>query len=268
MTGWEWPLAYLALGAVVGWLGGLFGIGGGLILVPVLLFSFEAQHFAAANLLHLALGSSMATILFTSLSSMRQHHKHGAVVWRAVLGFTPGILLGAALGTTFAASVPQQFLAMFFALFVYAVSAQILLDIRPHPSRQLPGAGGMTLFGTLTGSLSSLVSIGGGTFVVPFLVWCNVLLRHAIGTSAAVGFPVALGGTAGYIVTGWSAIELPAPHLGYVYLPALLWIALASIVAAPFGARAAHRMKVEMLRKLFAVLLMAVATKMLLNITG
>lgn len=268
MTGWEWPLAYLALGAVVGWLGGLFGIGGGLILVPVLLFSFEAQHFPAANLLHLALGTSMATILFTSLASMRQHHKHGAVNWRVVFGVTPGILLGAALGTTFAAGVSPQFLAAFFALFVYAVAAQILLDMRPHPSRQLPGVPGMTLFGALTGSLSTLVSIGGGTFVVPFLVWCNLTLRHAIGTSAAVGFPVALGGTAGYIVTGWSEIELPAAHLGYVYLPALLWIALASIVAAPFGARAAHRMKVGMLRKLFAVLLMAVATKMLLNVSA
>lgn len=265
MTGYEWPLAYLALGAIVGWLGGLFGIGGGLILVPALLFSFEAQHFAAANLLHLALGTSMATILFTSLASMRKHHEHGAVNWRVVRAITPGILLGTALGTLFASSVSPQFLAVFFALFVYFAATQILLDIRPHPSRQLPGTAGMTLFGTLTGALSSLVSIGGGTFVIPFLVWCNVSLRHAIGTSAAAGFPVALGGTAGYIVTGWSGTNLPSPHLGYVYLPALLWIALASVIAAPFGAKAAHRMKVGMLRKLFAILLIVIATNLLLK---
>jgi uncharacterized membrane protein YfcA len=265
MTGIEWPLAYLALGAVVGWLGGLFGIGGGLILVPVLLFSFEAQRFPDAISMHLALGTAMATILFTSLASMRQHHRHGAVNWRVVRSISPGILLGTALGTLFASSVSPQFLAVFFALFVYFAATQILLDIRPHPSRQLPGATGMTLFGTLTGSLSSLVSIGGGTFVVPFLVWCNIPLRHAIGTSAAVGFPVALGGTAGYIATGWAEASLPEPHLGYVYLPALLWIALASIVAAPFGARAAHRMKVGMLRKLFAILLVTIATNLLLK---
>lgn len=267
MTGLEWPLTYLALGLVVGWLGGLFGIGGGLILVPVLLSSFEARHFAAANLLHLALGTSMATILFTSLASMRKHHQHGAVNWHVVRRITPGILLGAALGTTFAASVSPRYLAIFFALFVYFAAAQMLLDKRPHPSRQLPGIAGMTLFGTLTGSLSSLVSIGGGTLIVPFLVWCNLSLRHAIGTSAAIGFPVALGGTAGYIVTGWQD-TLPAPHLGYVYLPAMLWVALASIVSAPFGAKAAHRMKLGLLRKLFAVLLIVLATKMLLNLSA
>ncbi len=265
MTGVEWPIAYLALGAVVGWLGGLFGIGGGLILVPVLLFSFEAQHFPAANLMHLALGTSMATILFTSLASMRQHHQHGAVNWMVVRTISPGILLGTALGTLFASGVSPQFLAVFFALFVYFAATQILLDMRPHPARQLPGTAGMTLFGTLTGSLSSLVSIGGGTFVVPFLIWCNVPLRHAIGTSAAVGFPVALGGTLGYVATGWPETGLPALHLGYVYLPAMLWIALASIVTAPLGAKAAHHMKVGRLRKLFAILLIAVATRLLLK---
>lgn len=265
MTGIEWPVAYLALGAIVGWLGGLFGIGGGLILVPVLLFSFEAQHFPDAISMHLALGTTMATILFTSFASMRQHHRHGAVNWRVVRNISPGILLGTALGTLFAASVSPNFLAVFFALFVYFAATQILLDLRPHPSRQLPGATGMTLFGTLTGTLSSLVSIGGGTFVVPFLVWCNVPLRHAIGTSAAVGFPLALGGTLGYIAAGWTEINVPVPHLGYVYLPALLWVALASIVAAPFGAKATHRMKVGRLRKLFAILLIAVATRLLLK---
>lgn len=265
MTGIAWPVAYLALGAVVGWLGGLFGIGGGLILVPALLFSFEAQQFPDTISMRLALGTAMATILFTSLASMRQHHEHGAVNWRVVRTITPGILLGTALGTLFASSVSPQFLAVFFALFVYFAATQILLDIRPHPSRQLPGATGTTLFGTLTGSLSSLVSIGGGTFVVPFLIWCNVPLRHAIGTSAAVGFPVALGGTLGYVATGWAAANLPAPHLGYIYLPPLLWIALASIVTAPLGARAAHRMKVGRLRKLFAILLIAVATRLLLK---
>jgi uncharacterized membrane protein YfcA len=260
-----WAPDYVLLGATVGFLGGLFGIGGGTILVPVLLFLFEAQRFPAADLMHLALGTSMATILFTSIASMAKHHQHGAVDWRVVRNITPGILLGTALGAATAASISPRFLGIFFSLFVYFAAAQILLDARPEPSRQLPGAIGMTLTGMFTGWLSTLVSIGGGTVVVPFLVWCNFTLRNAIGTSAAIGFPVAVGGTLGYIVTGISRAALPASSLGFVYLPALFWVALASIVTAPLGALAAHRIKVGLLRKLFAVLLVVLATKLLLK---
>ena len=259
----EWMLAYLLLGASVGLLGGLFGIGGGTVLVPVLLFLFDAQHFPPEHLLHLALGTSMATIIFTAMASLYQHHQHRAVNWSVVRTITPGILIGTALGTLLVTSIPTHFLGIFFALFVYFAAAQILLDVRPHASRQLPGMIGMTLTGTLTGMLSSLVSIGGGTIVTPFLLWCNVPLRNAIGTSAAIGFPVAVGGTIGYVVTGMSHAALPAPNLGFVYLPALLWVALASVITAPLGAKATHHMKVKILRKLFAVLLIALATNML-----
>jgi uncharacterized protein len=261
----EWALAYLLLGAAVGFLGGLFGIGGGTVLVPVLLFLFEAQRFPATDLMHLALGTSMATILFTSIASMVKHHQHGAVNWRVVRNITPGILIGTSLGALSAANVSPRFLGIFFSLFVYFASAQILLDAKPKASRQLPGATGITLAGIFTGWLSTLVSIGGGTVVIPFLVWCNVALRNAIGTSAAIGFPVAVGGTLGYIVTGISHTALPASSLGFVYLPALLWVALASVITAPLGAHAAHRMKVELLRKLFAAMLIALATTLMLK---
>jgi len=264
----EWHVAYLLLGATAGFLAGLFGVGGGTILVPVLLFLFDAQHFPDEHVMHLALGTSMAVILFTSLASMRKHHQHGAVNWGVVRKLTPGILLGAALGTLLAASIPTRGLGIFFALFVYFAAAQILLDVRPHASRQLPGIAGMTLTGVFTGWLSSLVSVGGGTIVTPFLLWCNVSLRKAIGTSAAIGFPVAAGGTLGYIVTGLSSHTLPQPSLGFVYLPALLWIAIASITTAPLGAMTAHRMKIGVLRKLFAVLLIALASKMFWKILG
>ena len=259
----EWHVVYLILGATAGFLAGLFGVGGGLLMVPVLLFVFDAQHFPAEHTMHLALGTSMATILFTSLSSLRKHHQHGAVIWRVVRNITPGILLGTALGALLAAAIPARGMAIFFALFVYFAAAQILLDKRPKPSRQLPGMAGMTLTGTFTGWISSLVSIGGGTVIVPFLVWCNVPIRNAIGTSAAIGFPIAVGGTLGYIATGMNLPALPAPSLGFVYLPALLWVALASVTTAPLGAMAAHRMEVGLLRKLFAVLLLVLATKLL-----
>lgn len=262
----EWYAAYLALGTFVGFFAGLFGVGGGLVLVPVLLFLFDAQHFPAEHVMHVALGTSMATILFTSLASLRKHHQHSAVNWRVVYSITPGILLGTGLGALLAASIPTRGLGIFFSLFVYFAATQILLDRRPPSSRQLPGMAGMTAVGTFTGWISSLVSIGGGTVVVPFLIWCNVPLRHAIGTSAAIGFPVAVGGTLGYIATGMNISILPAPNLGFVYLPALFWIALASISTAPLGAMAAHHIKVGLLRKLFAVLLLVLATKLLLKV--
>lgn len=259
----EWYVAYLTLGAIAGYLAGLFGVGGGLLLVPVLLLLFDAQQFPAEHVMHLALGTSMANILFTSLASMRKHHQHRAVNWRVVRNITPGILLGTGIGAVFATSISPHLLGIFFALFVYFAAAQILLGVRPHASRQLPGMAGMTITGILTGWLSSMVSIGGGTVAVPFLLWCNVSLRNAIGTSAAIGFPVAVGGTIGYVVTGMSIYALPAYSLGFVYLPALLWVALASVITAPLGAKATHHMKTGVLRKLFALLLIALATKML-----
>ena len=264
----EWVAAYLVLGALVGFFAGLFGIGGGLLLVPALLLVFEAQHFSAGIAMHLALGTSMATIVFTSLSSLRTHHQHGAVNWRVVRRITPGILFGTALGAVIAGAVSARGLSIFFAVFVYFSAAQMLLDLRPHASRQLPGLAGMSLMGTFTGGISSLVSIGGGALIVPFLVWCNVSLRHAIGTAAAIGFPVALGGTLGYIFTGLDQPALPHDSAGYVYLPALLWVALSSVFTAPLGAKAAHRWPLKWLRRGFACLLLILATKMLLKVLG
>jgi len=259
----DWVPAYLTLGALTGFLAGLFGVGGGLILVPVLTLFFAAQHFPAHHLLHLALGTSMATIFFTSIASLSRHHQHGAVDWPVVWRITPGLLLGTAIGATTAAILPARGLGIFFALFVYLIATQILFGREPHPARQLPGRSGMTLFGTATGWISSLISIGGGAITVPFLVWCNVPLRRAIGTAAALGLPIAAGGTLGYIMIGMDINGLPEPHLGYIHLPALLWVALASMLTAPFGARMAHRLRVELLRRLFAVLLIALATRLL-----
>lgn len=261
----EWLLAYMLLGTIAGFMGGMFGIGGGTILVPLFLWLFEAQHFPAEHTMHLALGTAMATILFTSLASLRKHHQHGAVDWQIVRTITPGILAGTALGAVSAALVSPHFLMIFFALFVYFAAAQILLDIKPHAGRNLPGMNGIRLFGTFTGWLSSLVSIGGGTVVIPFLIWCNVSLRRAIGTASAIGFPIAAGGTIGYILIGLHLPALPELHLGFIYLPALFWAALASVITAPMGAKTAHRINVSSLRKGFAILLLVLATKLLLK---
>jgi len=257
---------YLAIGSVSGFFAGLLGIGGGIILVPALLVAFGFAGFPQSVIFQVALGTSMATILFTALSSLRSHHRHGAVSWPVVLNFTPGVLLGTALGTLAARHVSTAGLTTFFAFFLIAVAIQLGLGLRPRPGRILPGRLGQALAATLIGIVSALAAVGGGAMTVPFLTWCNVPIRNAIGTAAAVGFPIALGGTLGFIVNGWTVPALPPGSLGFVYLPALLWTVLAGVMTAPLGARAAHVLPAVVLRRVFAVLLLLVAAKMLASL--
>ena len=258
--------SYLALGAGVGLLAGLLGVGGGAVIVPVLTFFFTAHGFLPEYIQHLALGTSLASILFTSLSSVRSHHGRGAVDWRALRAITPGILLGTFFGAWLASYMSGRLLKLIFVCFAYFVVLQMLLNVKPKPGRELPGAAGMSVAGGITGMLSSFVGIGGGAVSVPFLTWCNVPLRTVIGTSAAIGFPIALAGTAGFVINGLRASGLPPLSLGFVYLPALLGISIASVLTAPLGAKLAHSLPVSKLKKLFALLLFTVATKILIGL--
>jgi uncharacterized membrane protein YfcA len=262
-----WIAAYLALGAFAGVFAGMLGIGGGLVLVPALALMFAAQaQFPAGEILHVALGTSMASIIFTAIASIRTHHRHGAIRWDVVKTITPGILVGTGLGTLVAASVPTRPLAVFFTFFVCLVAVQMAMNLKPKATRELPGSVGIAGVGLGIGILSSLVAIGGGSLTVPFLTWCNVRIQHAIGTSAAVGLPIAIGGTAGYVFNGWGKAGLPAGSLGYVYLPALAILVAATMVTAPVGARMAHRLPVATLKRIFAGLLILLAAKMLWNL--
>lgn len=263
MTIW---LLYLCLGAFAGILAGLFGVGGGLIIVPMLTFAFTYQHFPSDYILHLALGTSLATIMFTSLSSLRAHHGRGAVNWQIVRRITPGIVAGTFAGSWVAAQLSTRFLKGFFVAFMYYVAVQMLLNFKPKPTRQLPGAAGLCGVGGLIGAISSLVGIGGGSMSVPFMAWCNVPLHNAIGTSAAIGFPIALSGALGYLANGMAVTGLPPFSFGFVYLPALVGVATASYITAPFGARLAHSMPVSRLNKFFAGLLIVMGTKMLVGL--
>jgi uncharacterized membrane protein YfcA len=259
-----WIAGFLALGAFSGFFAGMLGIGGGLVLVPALTLMFAAQGlFPPAETLHMALGTSMASIIFTAIASIRTHHSHGAVRWDIFKTITPGILLGTAVGTFFAASVPVRPLAVFFTFFVCFVAIQMALNLKPKPTRELPGSAGVLGVGLGIGVLSSLVAIGGGSLTVPFLTWCNVKVQHAIGTSAAVGLPIALGGTLGYIFNGWGKADLPVGSFGYVYLPALAFLVITTMLVAPYGARLAHRLPVATLKRIFAGLLVLLAGKML-----
>ncbi len=256
-------LAYLALGAFAGVLAGLLGVGGGIIIVPVLTFLFTAQGLPAPYIAHLALGTSLATIIFTSMSSLRAHHGRGAVEWRVVRRISAGIVAGTLAGSWVAAQMSTRSLKIFFVAFLYYVAIQMLLNIRPKPSRQLPGPAGMLGVGGIIGAISSLVGIGGGSLSVPFMVWCNMSMHNAIGTSAAIGLPIALAGAIGYMANGFAATSLLPWSVGFVYLPALAGIALASVATAPLGARLAHSLPVSGLKKTFALLLIVMGTKLL-----
>ena len=258
----SWIL-YPLFGAAAGVIAGLLGVGGGIVVVPVLVFLFTAQGFPPEFVMKMALGTSLASIMFTSISSFRAHHRRGAVHWDIVKAITPGILVGTFLGSCVAAKLSTGFLKGFFVAFLYYVSIQMLLNIKPKAHRQIPGKLGMFGAGLAIGAVSSLVGIGGGTMSVPFMVWCNVAMHTAVGTSAAIGFPIALAGTIGYIINGLGAANLPPLSFGYIYLPALFGVAAVSVLTAPYGAKLAHKLPVATLKRFFAVFLLAMATRML-----
>lgn len=261
-----WWLSYPLLGVVVGFFAGLLGVGGGGIMVPVLTTLFVAQGFPRDVVVHLALGTSMAAIVMTSLSSLRAHHRHGAVRWPIVRAITPGLLLGTFAATFIAARVDSRPLAIFFAFFMSYVALQMLVNIKPKPSRDLPGPFGMSAAGLGIGGVSALVAIGGGSLSVPFMTWCNVRTHDAIGTSAAIGLPIALAGALGYLFNGWGAAATPSGTLGFIYVPALVLVSAVSIFTAPIGARFAHRLPVASLKKIFAGVLLALCAKMLYSL--
>ncbi len=258
-------LLYLALGAFAGVMAGMLGVGGGLIIVPVLAWIFGRQQVSDALIMHLAIGTSLASIVVTSISSVRAHHRRGAVLWLAFWRLTPGIVIGAWLGAAVADVLSSAALTKIFAVFVLMVSAQMAFGAKPAPQRELPDAAGMAVTGGVIGVVSAIVGIGGGSLTVPFLIWCNIHMRQSVATSAACGLPIALAGAIGFIVTGYNAADLPAWSLGYVYGPALIGVAFASMLTAPLGARLAHTLPTEILKKVFAIFLAVIGTKMLLS---
>ncbi len=254
----------MLLGCFTGFLAGLLGIGGGMLLVPFLTFLLAQRGVEAQLAVKMAIATSMATILFTSVSSVRAHHKRGAVRWDLVRGLAPGIVLGGLLaGAGVFALLKGRWLALFFAIFVGFSATQMLLDKKPKPSRQMPGAAGQVAAGSVIGFLSGLVGAGGGFVSVPFMTWCNVAIHQAVATSAALGFPIAVANVVGYVIGGWSLPAALPGAIGFLYLPALALIAATSVMFAPLGARAAHALNVKQLKRAFALLLYGLAAYML-----
>ncbi len=259
-----WFAAYLAAGAFVGFMAGLLGVGGGMMLVPMLAALFSAQHFAPDHIVHLSLATAMASVVFTSAASVREHWKLGSVDFAIVKRMAPGMMTGT-LASTFATGwIAQRHLALAFALILAAGATQIMLNKKPKPGRTLPGPLPLFGFGAAVGVVSGLVSAGGAFLTMPFMLLCGVPVRTAIGTGATLGIPVAIIGTFGYMASGWGAPDLPPWSLGFVNLVAVGGLILTSVVTAPLGARVAHRVPVLLLKRLFACCLYVVAARMLI----
>lgn len=266
MLDFQWLLTFLLLGSIVGFMAGLLGIGGGGIMVPVLTTIFLLQGVSVENVVHLALGTSMACMIVTSFSSFRAHNAKGGVIWPVVKGMAAGIILGTFLATFLATHLSSIYLAIFFAIFMAYVSAQMFLDKKPKPSRQLQGNAGLFAAGSGIGGISALVSIGGGSLTVPYLTWQNVEIKKAIGTSAAIGLPISIAGTLGYLINGWTHSSTDEFTFGFVYLPAVLLISATSYFTAPYGVKLAHSLPIGILKKVFAVLLILLSIKMIMSV--
>ena len=252
------------LGTCTGFLAGLLGIGGGMVMVPFITFMLSHRGVDGDLAVKMAIATSMATIIFTSISSVRAHHKRGAVRWDLVKGLAPGIVLGSMLGSVGVfALLKGAYLAIFFGLFVGFSATQMFLDKKPAPTRQVPGFVGQLIAGSGIGFLSGLVGAGGGFISVPFMTWCNVAIHNAVATSAALGFPIAVANVLGYVWSGLALEGLPEGAFGYIWLPALAIIAMCSVITAPLGAKAAHNLPVKKLKRVFASMLYLLAAYML-----
>jgi uncharacterized membrane protein YfcA len=256
-------LTYLLTGTFAGILAGLLGIGGGLVIVPALAMLFAQQGFAPDAIMHFAVGTSLATIIPTSISSLLAHNRRGGVHWPVVRGLLPGILPGALVSAWLAKQFSSEGLALVFGVFVMMVAVQLFVGAKPAAHRELPGRMGQAGAGSVIGLVSGLLGIGGGTLTVPYLLWHHVDIRKAVGTAATIGLPIAIAGTFGFIVAGLDAPAQPGLNSGYVYWPAMAAVVAASVPAAPLGARLAHYLPRAILQRVFALLLVVVAAKMI-----
>jgi uncharacterized membrane protein YfcA len=254
----------LAIGSATGVIAGLLGIGGGMILVPILSILFASYQFPAEHIQHMAIATSMSTILFTSISSVIAQQKKKAIRWDVVIALAPGIVFGGMLisGSVFA-SLKGIFLTILFVGFQFFSAYQMLANKKPKPSRELPGKLGLFGAGSIIGGISSLVGAGGGFISVPFMIWCNVPMHFAVATSSALGFPIALASSIGYVFGGLGISDLPKYSLGYIYLPALLCISSMSMITAPLGVKMGHNLNTVQLKRIFAFVLICIATYML-----
>ena len=256
-------LMLMLCGAISGYLAGLLGIGGGMILVPFMILVFNHLGFNQEVIVHMAIATGMATILFTTSSAIWAHHKHGSIDWKLVASLSPGMIFGGLIGgSELFEALKTSWLSLFFAIFIVYTSIQMLLNKKPKGGRELPGFLGLFSFGAFAGALASLVGAGGAFITVPFMLWCNVKPHTAMASSSGLGLPIAAAATIGYMYGSWGNPDLPAGSLGFVYLPAVLCIVTVSIFTAPFGAKMARKLDIGQLKRVFGIMLFFLAAFM------
>ena len=257
---------FLLLGSFVGVISGLFGIGGGGIIVPILTMIFLSKGMDQSTVVHLALGTSMSIIIITSISSVRAQQKKKAIEWNIVKLMVPGILVGTFLATFIASKLDSFYLSLIFSLFMFYSAMQMFIDKKPKVESGLFSKKTQVLSGSLIGGLSALVSIGGGILSVPYLVMQNIDIRRAIATSSAIGVPIAVAGTFGYILNGLDSTSFSDYSIGYVNLAAFLCVSVASFLTAPIGVMLVHKIEVKLMKKLFAILPLVLSIKMIYSL--
>lgn len=258
-------LAFAATGACAGLLAGLLGIGGGMIIVPALIFLLPGFGVDASVLSQVAVGSSLASIAVISLNSTAAHARRKAVDWQVFIRMLPGFMLGGVGGAWLAHLLPSEALQRMVGVAALLVAARMFANVSPGAQRKLPGAKGLGAAGGIIGALSSLIGIGGGSLTVPFLNWCTLSMQRAVGTSAACGVPIAWVGAVSFMFTGWGLAGTGTLSLGYVNYAAAGSIILGSLAFTSMGAALAHRLPAVALRRVFAVLLVIVGLRMLLS---
>ena len=256
-------LMLMLCGSISGFLAGLLGIGGGMILVPFMILVFNHLGFSQEVIVHMAIATGMCTILFTTSSAIWAHHKHGSIDWKLVAALSPGMVFGGLIGgSELFEALKTSWLSLCFAVFIVYTSIQMLLNKKPKAGRDLPGPLGLFSFGGFAGALASLVGAGGAFITVPFMLWCNVKPHTAMATSSGLGLPVAAAATLGYMYGSWGIPNLPAGSMGFVYLPAVACIVVVSIFTAPFGAKLARKLDIAQLKRVFGVMLLLLAAFM------
>jgi uncharacterized membrane protein YfcA len=254
-------LPVLFLGGVAGFIAGLLGVGGGLIIVPIMIWLLGVLGIHD-NVQHVAVGTSMAVMVFTNFSSVMAQNKKKAVRWDIVFRFAPWMILGVMVGSVIAKFLPSHGLQIFFVVFVLTIAIQTIFDLKPKGARGFPEQLGTSIVGSIIGCLSSWVGIGGASMSIPFMLYCNLPMINAVGTSAALGWPIALSGAIGYIVTGWAYTDLEHGMLGFVFLPGMIALAIGTVSCAPLGVKVAHKLPTRALKLAFATMLLITAAQM------
>jgi uncharacterized membrane protein YfcA len=256
-------LIYLGLGVFAGMLSGLFGIGGGLVIVPTLLFCFKLLQFPEAHTMHMAIGTSLSIILVTVTNSLYGHHLNKNVDWLLSRKIFIPIIFGAFAGSFVSKDLTADTLEVIFSIYVVLVSVKMFMDIKVKQEVKKTNSVLYSIVGFIIGFKSTILGIGGGTISIPFLTWRGHPMKKAIGVSASLGIPIAMAGVASYIYNGMTVKNLPEYSLGYVYLPALIGVVLTSSYFARLGAKISHRLPQDKMKKSFAIFLMLVAIKMI-----